>query len=103
MYCGDHLKDYGILYLQGENGDLVNMHIDCDGVQGDPTDDGRCGHNLDIQANLAFTDLNSNIMPYVVLGNVNGTSGNSPQFRPQQYGIEPLSLVAVVCGSNLVR
>jgi len=48
-YCGDHLADYGVIYLQGTNGALADMDIDCDGLQGGPGDDGRCGSSSDTQ------------------------------------------------------
>ncbi|KAK3934971.1 family 75 glycoside hydrolase [Diplogelasinospora grovesii] len=111
-YCGDHLSDYGVIYLQGTGGSFVNMDIDCDGAQGGPADDGRCGSSGDTQSITAFqdvvagynkgiNDLNANVHPYVVFGN----SGSKPgwkTFDPQAYGIEPLSLMAVVCGDKLI-
>jgi hypothetical protein len=42
-YCGDHMADYNVVYLQGTSGKLANMDVDCDGAQGGPADDGRCG------------------------------------------------------------
>jgi hypothetical protein len=35
---------------------------------------------------------------FVVFGN----DGTSPSFDPEKYGIEPLSVMAVVCGNKLV-
>ncbi|KAI1817482.1 chitosanase [Poronia punctata] len=110
-YCGDHLDDYGILYLQGKGGALADMDIDCDGVQGSPADDGRCGNSGDTQSITAFADtvreygrgvedLDANAHPYVVLGNFGSREGYT-NFDPQEYGIEPLSVVAVVCGGQL--
>lgn len=129
-YCGDHIDDYNILYIQGRKGALADMDIDCDGAQGGPSDDGRCSYGLspDLQNTTAFqdiivqydvgiSDLNTYVHPYVVLGNdapreqkrlwtgKMGTvraegSKNWKTFNPQSYGIEPLSVVAVVCGGG---
>lgn len=88
------------------------MDIDCDGVQGSPADDGRCGNSGDTQSITSFADtvagynrgiedLDANIHPYVVFGNVGGEEGFT-SFDPEEFGIEPLSIVAVVCGDQLV-
>jgi len=88
------------------------MDIDCDGAQGGSGDDGRCGSSLDTQSVTSFQwilqgygkgirDLNANVHPYVVFGNV-GSKKGWRTFEPQQYGIQPLSLMAVVCGDKLV-
>jgi hypothetical protein len=88
------------------------MDIDCDGIQGGPGDDGRCGHSTDTQSTTSFSDvvqsyadgvadLNANVHPYVVFGN----TGNKPgyvNFDPQKYGVRPLSVMAVVCNNTLV-
>ncbi|KAK0766384.1 hypothetical protein N5P37_000107 [Trichoderma harzianum] len=110
-YCGDHLADYGIVYLQGTNGRLANMDIDCDGIQGGPADDGRCGDSGDTQDITAFADtvrgygtgqrdLDANAHPYVVFGNEG--SGNWDTWDPQSVGVEPLSVMAVVCNNQLI-
>ncbi|KAI1361779.1 chitosanase [Xylaria arbuscula] len=111
-YCGDRLDSNGIIYLQGTGGALADMDIDCDGVQGSPADDGRCGNSGDTQSITSFADtvagygrgiedLDANIHPYVVFGNVGGEDGFT-SFDPQEFGIEPLSVVAVVCGDQLI-
>ncbi|KAK0724301.1 family 75 glycoside hydrolase [Lasiosphaeris hirsuta] len=111
-YCGDYLAKYGIVYLQGTAGALANMDIDCDGAQGGPADDGRCGSSRDTQSITAFqymvegygkgiNDLNANVHPYVVFGNT-GAKPGWEKFNPQEYGIQPLSLMAVVCGGQLI-
>ncbi|KAJ6781651.1 hypothetical protein PWT90_01401 [Aphanocladium album] len=108
-YCGDHLSDYGIMYLQGKNGQLVNMDIDCDGALGDG--DGSCDSSTDTQGQTTFQgdvegygkgikDLNAYIHSFVVLGN-DGSKNGYVTFKPEQYGVEPLSLVAVVCGDKM--
>lgn len=111
-YCGDHVNDYNVIYLQGPNGKLANMDIDCDGIQGSSADDGRCGSSGDTQSQTSFMDtvasygqgqedLDANIHPYVVFGNVGSRKGYK-NFDPQSYGIEPLSVMAVVCGDKLI-
>jgi hypothetical protein len=88
------------------------MDIDCDGAQGGPADDGRCGNSQDTQSITSFADtvkaynkgiqdLNANVHPYVVFGN-SGTKSGYKNFNPQNYGVQPLSLMAVVCGNKLV-
>lgn len=109
-YCGDHLADYKIMYLQGKNGELVNMDIDCDGALGEG--DGSCDSSGDTQPQTTFQetvagynkgikDLNAYIHSFVVLGN-DGSKNGYIEFKPEQYGIEPLSTVAVVCGDKMV-
>ncbi|GJN81804.1 glycoside hydrolase family 75 [Purpureocillium lilacinum] len=108
-YCGDHLADYKIMYLQGKNGELVNMDIDCDGALGEG--DGSCDSSGDTQPQTTFQetvagynkgikDLNAYIHSFVVLGN-DGSKNGYIEFKPEQYGIEPLSTVAVVCGDKM--
>ncbi|KAL7948707.1 fungal chitosanase of glycosyl hydrolase group 75 domain-containing protein [Trichoderma barbatum] len=110
-YCGDHLADYGIVYLQGTSRRLANMDIDCDGIQNGPADDGRCGSSGDTQSVTSFSDtvrsygtgqrdLDANAHPYVVFGNDGGPGWNT--FDPQSVGIEPLSVMAVVCNNKLI-
>ncbi|KAJ2959762.1 hypothetical protein NQ176_g11096 [Zarea fungicola] len=109
-YCGDHLADNGIMYLQGRGGQLVNMDIDCDGALG--TGDGSCDSSTDTQGQTTFgdtvkgynkgiDDLNAYIHSFVVLGN-DGSKSGYITFRPESYGVEPLSLVAVVCGDKMI-
>ncbi|KAJ6443208.1 LOW QUALITY PROTEIN: chitosanase [Purpureocillium lavendulum] len=111
-YCGDHMQDYNVVYLQGRGGQLVNMDVDCDGIQHGPADDGRCGSSDDTQSQTSFQytvasygtgqrDLDANAHPYVVFGN-DGSKPGWHTFNPQQYGIEPLSVMAVVCNNKLV-
>ncbi|KAI8958115.1 glycoside hydrolase family 75 protein [Daldinia sp. FL1419] len=111
-YCGDHLEDSGVIYIQGGNSQFANMDIDCDGTQGGPADDGRCGNSDDTQSITSFADtvkgygkgvedLDAKIHPYVVFGNV-GSKPGFTSFDPQEHGIEPLSVMAVVCGDKLI-
>ncbi|KAM5354297.1 hypothetical protein ACJ41O_000947 [Fusarium nematophilum] len=110
-YCGDHLDDYNVIYLQGKNGELVNMDIDCDGIQGGPADDGRCGSSGDTQSITSFQDtiekygtgqkdLDANAHSYIVFGN-EGSKPDWPTFDPEEYGVRPLSVMAVVCNNKL--
>lgn len=92
------------------------MDVCCDGIPADesPADDGRCETDPTYLSITAFQylvegygtgqrDLDANVHPYVVFGNT-AEEGNEgwPTFDPQAYGIEPLSLMAVVCGDKLV-
>ncbi|KAJ2969536.1 hypothetical protein NQ176_g8611 [Zarea fungicola] len=109
-YCGDHLEDKGIIYMQGSGGQLVNMDIDCDGHQSEGN--GDCQSSGDTQGQTTFSDtvasygkgiddVDAYIHSYVVLGN-QGSKDGYVEFDPQSVGIEPLSLVAVVCGDQLI-
>ncbi|KAL2819582.1 chitosanase [Aspergillus cavernicola] len=104
-YCQRYMNDQGF-YIKGPGNDLANMDVDCDGqnVQGD----GRCANSPDVKFETAFKDdvqafgipdLNSYIHPYVVLGNI---GRYYPTFDPQSVGVQPLSVVAVICGDKLI-
>lgn len=76
------------------------MDVDCDGLN---DKGGDCGSDETGQGETAFKDqlsqygiqdLDANVHPYVVFGNTN--------FDPQQYGMEPLSIMAVVCNNQVV-
>lgn len=80
------------------------MDIDCDGVDNSV---GKCGDDPSGQSQTSFKstaqsynlpDLNSSIHGYVVFGN----EGDNPSFDPRKAGMEPLSVMAVVCNNNLV-
>ncbi|KAK3395760.1 fungal chitosanase [Sordaria brevicollis] len=123
-YCGDHLSSSGIIYIRGQGrGKLANMDVDCDGVQNGPgSEDGRCsvGASPDYQNTTAFqdviasynipgvTDLNTYVHPYVVFGNEIASRDSRIDgiqlFDPRDHGVEPLSVMAVVCdgGKKLV-
>lgn len=107
-YCARGLNGKGF-YLSGPNG-LVNMDIDCDGIN--TPGDGRCAGSSDTQYQTRWKaevqesgkeynidDLNTYVHPYVVFGN---EGSYEPTFDPQEHDIKPLSLVAVVCGDKLV-
>ncbi|KAK4240514.1 glycoside hydrolase [Achaetomium macrosporum] len=111
-YCGDHLSDFGVVYTKGAGSAFADMDVDCDGVQHGPGDDGRCASSSDTQSvtsfqsiiagyNKGITDLNAFVHPYVVFGN-QGSMPGWKTFDPQQYGIEPLSIIAVVCNQQLI-
>lgn len=98
-YCGDI---NGTIYLHGSGngGQYDNMDIDCDGKN---SKGGDCGADVTGQDQTAFKgqlkqfgidELDANVHPYVVFGNTN--------FDPQQYGMEPLSVMAVVCNNQVV-
>ncbi|KAJ2983003.1 hypothetical protein NQ176_g1009 [Zarea fungicola] len=108
-YCGDHLPSDGIVYLQGTGGSLVNMDINCNG--GPRDGDGSCDKSTDNQPLTYFreisesynngSDLNAYVHPFVTFGNY-GTKRSYPTFDPRSVGIEPYSIMAVVCGDKLV-
>lgn len=90
------------------------MDIDCDGGQGGPQDDGRCSYSRspDYQDTSAFqntiaryragiNDLNAYVHPYVVFGNTGSKSGWRT-YDPTSSGVQPLSVMAVVCGDKLI-
>jgi chitosanase len=86
------------------------MDIDCDGAnngKGDCANDPS-GQSMtafkDTVASYGIEDLDSNVHTYVVLGNDNSASeGDGGQkFDPQEHGVKPLSVLAVVCGDKLV-
>jgi hypothetical protein len=106
------LEDYNVIYIKGTGSNFADMDVDCDGEQNGRGDDGRCGSSQDTQSITSFQwiiegykkgikDLNANVHPYVVFGN-EGTKSGWKTFDPQEYGIEPLSVMAVVCGDKLV-
>ncbi|KAH6883468.1 fungal chitosanase of glycosyl hydrolase group 75-domain-containing protein [Thelonectria olida] len=109
-YCGDHLEDYGIVYLQANKGRFSNMDIDCDGEQGGPQDDGRCDVTTTTQErtsvkatiqsyNAGISDLNPHVHSYVVFGN---DGFNDPySFDPREWGVHQTSVMAVVCGDQM--
>lgn len=105
-YCQQSVAGSAI-FIKG-NGQFANMDIDCDGAQ--EGGDGRCGSSSDTQDQTAFMDtvatygipdLNANIHPYIVFGN-EGSKDGYTTFSPQDHGIQPLSVMAVVCGNKLI-
>jgi chitosanase len=104
-YCLD--PSAKTIFLHGPLAELADMDVDCDGDQ-HFRGDGRCHSSRDTQSVTAFkdtvrhfgiSDINSYIHPYVVFGN---EGSYSPTFDPQKFGVEPLSLIAVVCGDKMV-
>lgn len=110
-YCGDHAN---LVYLQGTNGDLSDMDTDCDGIKDDST--GQCDYSNDddIQYQTSYgymahdqwgmddADLTAEKHSYVVFGNTNdGGSSDHPEFDPSAHGIQPMSVMAVVCNKQL--
>ncbi|KAJ6085115.1 hypothetical protein N7499_004744 [Penicillium canescens] len=98
-YCGDI---HGAIYLHssGNGGQYDNMDVDCDGLNdkggdcgSDPTGQGETAFK-DQLSQFGIEDLDANLHPYVVFGNTD--------FDPQQYGMEPLSVMAVVCNNQVL-
>jgi chitosanase len=82
------------------------MDIDCDGANrqagkcaNDPTGQSQTAFQDEVRAISGLEDLDANIHPYVVFGN----EGSSPSFNPQNKGMKPLSVMAVICNNQLVR
>lgn len=110
-YCGDAQQSNNVVYISGPSNQLTNMDVCCDGIQDGPADDGRCETDPSLLSITAFQylvegygtgqrDLDANAHPYVVFGNTGDTPG-WPTFNPRDHGIEPLSVMAVVCGDKL--
>ena len=102
VYCSD--ASTGAVYLKGPDGTYADMDIDCDGLNAST---GLCNNDPSGQSQTAFQsevqefgieDLDAHVHPYVVLGN----EGADPSFDPQSAGVQPLSVVAVVCNGQLV-
>ncbi|PWY93418.1 fungal chitosanase [Aspergillus sclerotioniger CBS 115572] len=96
-YCGDIPN---AIFLHSSSNQYDNMDIDCDGTN---PNSGNCGNDPSIQPQTTFqdqvsqygiSDLDANVHPYVVFGNTD--------FDPQGSGMEPLSVMAVVCGGEVV-
>lgn len=100
VYCGDIPN---AIFLKGSN-EYDNMDIDCDGANNsagdcanDPSGQGQTSF-VDTVSQYGIQDLDANIHPYVVFGN----EGGSPSFNPQDHGLQPLSVMAVVCNNQVV-
>jgi chitosanase len=102
VYCQDPTSK--AIFLKSEGG-YTNVDIDCDGAgagTGDCSND-QSGQSItawvDDVVKLsggAIKDLNTHHHTYVVFGN------ESPRFDPTKFGIEPLSVMAVVCGDKYI-
>ncbi|PLB51527.1 putative fungal chitosanase [Aspergillus steynii IBT 23096] len=97
-YCGD-IDGAIFLHSSGNGGQYDNMDVDCDGANNtggdcanDPSGQGQTAF-MDSLNQYGIDDLDANVHPYVVFGN--------SDFDPQEYGMEPLSVMAVVCGDQL--
>ena len=101
-YCGDYK---GLIYISGpRTKPLADMDVDCDGADRSA---GKCADDTSGQDQTSFKnkakkynipDLNSSIHSYVVFGNQDA----KPSFDPRKAGMEPLSVMAVVCNDQLV-
>ena len=106
-YCQD--DETKAIYLHGNGRKLADMDVDCDGRE-------KCDGSDDWQGWTAYrdkvqeyskvighyvSDLDANNIPYVVFGNYGKKEGYTT-FHPREYGIQPLSVMAVVCGDTLV-
>ncbi|KAL7342785.1 fungal chitosanase of glycosyl hydrolase group 75-domain-containing protein [Rhodotorula toruloides] len=72
-----------------------NMDVDCDGS----SKKGPCSNDESFQGQTAFQDksgkdIDAQSVPYVVID-------QDKDFDPTKFGVQPLSVVAVVCGGKL--
>jgi chitosanase len=111
VYCMN--KTSNVVFVKNQNGGFADMDIDCDGAgkgQGgcsdDPTGLGETSFKDQVQSltNGAVSDLDTNKHTFVVLSNFvsNDASGdNRKPFDIQSVGVNPLSIVAIVCGGQM--
>jgi chitosanase len=102
VYCQDPTS--GAIFLKGESA-YTDVDIDCDGAgagTGDCEND-QTGQSITAWASKAedlsggkIEDLNTHHHTYIVFGN------EGPKFDPTKHGIEPLSVMAVVCGGKYI-
>ena len=95
-YCSDIPN---AIFLKS-NGAYDNMDIDCDGANNsagdcanDPSGQGQTSF-VDTVKTYGIEDLDANLHSFVVFG--------TESFFPQDHGLEPLSVMAVVCDNQLV-
>ncbi|KAK4508261.1 hypothetical protein PRZ48_001999 [Zasmidium cellare] len=107
-YCGD--LGLGAIFLHRNGGLLNNMDIDCDGSSNGTLacEDDETGQNqtsfgwlVAQYTNNKVKELDAQIHPYVVFGNVPDEKGSSPTFNPTDYGMVPLGVMAVVCNGQV--
>ncbi|PVI05233.1 glycoside hydrolase family 75 protein [Periconia macrospinosa] len=107
-YCKDN--GTGAIYLKDTSNGYADVDIDCDGsttCEGDGSWQGQTAFKDQVSkfSNGAIKDLNTHIHTFVVLGNDNSKEegDGGKKFDATKDGkIEPLSVVAVVCGDKLV-
>ncbi|GAA6013139.1 hypothetical protein JCM10207_006183 [Rhodosporidiobolus poonsookiae] len=88
-YCGDKKESPSYIWWES------NMDIDCDGA---PSATGICVSDGSYQSQTAFTDdsgnpIDASTVQYVVID-------QDDNFDPTSFGVQPLSVVAVVCGKG---
>ncbi|BGP51685.1 hypothetical protein JCM10450v2_007635 [Rhodotorula kratochvilovae] len=89
-YCADKEEGAGYVWWQS------NMDIDCDGSDGSAD---VCQGDGSFQSDTAFQDdngknIDAQAVQYVVID-------QDDDFDPTSFGIQPLSVVAVLCGGKL--
>ncbi|KAJ5300326.1 uncharacterized protein N7443_005328 [Penicillium atrosanguineum] len=101
-YCGD-INGAIFLHTSSNSGGYADMDVDCDGADNgagvcsnDPSGQGQTAFKDEV-SKYGISDLNANIHPYVTFGN----EGSRPSFNPKDYGVQPLSVMAVICNGNL--
>ncbi|KIW02779.1 uncharacterized protein PV09_05841 [Verruconis gallopava] len=108
-YCQDNSTK--VIYIH-TGSDFASMSVDCNGDQSD-RGDGRCGsaqesyHQtywkdiVEFYSKGKVFDVNTNFIPYVEFGNY-APEASGTKFDPTQWGIQPLSVMAVICGDKIV-
>jgi chitosanase len=111
VYCMD--KTSNVVFLKNPNGGFADMDIDCDGAgkgQGgcsnDPSGLGETSFQSQLQdlTKGAVKDLDSNKHTFVVLSNfvtIDAPGDKRKPFDIESVGVEPLSIIAIVCGDQL--
>ncbi|KAF4542709.1 uncharacterized protein LTHEOB_7439 [Lasiodiplodia theobromae] len=101
-YCADISANTIYLHSDANGGQYADMDVDCDGANlgagdcaNDPTGQSQTAFQWIVADKYGIDDLDANVHSYVVFGN------DDPAFDPQQHGMEPLSVMAVVCGGQL--
>jgi chitosanase len=111
VYCMD--KTSNVVFLKNQDGGYADMDIDCDGAgkgQGGCSN-GQSGlGETSFQSQLqdltkgAVKDLDSNKHTFVVLSNfvtIDASGDTRKPFDIESVGVEPLSIVAIVCGDQM--
>ncbi|KAF7187852.1 Endo-chitosanase [Pseudocercospora fuligena] len=98
----------GAIYLHSSanGGRWDNLDIDCDGASSgtgacadDPTGQGITAFQY-LLPQYGINDLDAQIHPYVVFGN-DGDCDDCSYIDPTEHGMQPLSVMAVVCNGQL--
>ncbi|KAJ5484675.1 Fungal chitosanase [Penicillium expansum] len=90
-YCGD-IDGAIFLHSTSKGGAYADMDVDCDGAH---NSEGSCSDDRSGQGVTAFQDETFTHMWSLEM------RGQKPSFMPDKHGMEPLSVMAIVCGGKL--